>query len=49
MIGGKPMRYVWRLIKFTKRYSYLLVLTGLAIIGVTAVNLYVPWCIRDIT
>lgn len=43
------MRYVWRLIKFTKRYSYLLVLTGLAIIGVTAVNLYVPWCIRDIT
>ena len=43
------MRYVWRLIKFTKRYSYLLILTGVAILGVTAVNLYVPWCIRDVT
>ncbi|PWL70578.1 MAG: ABC transporter ATP-binding protein [Clostridiales bacterium] len=43
------MRYAFRLLKFTKKYSYLLVLTGIAIIGVTAVNLYVPWCIRDVT
>ena len=43
------MRYVWRLIKFTKRYSYLLVLTGLSILGVTVVNLYVPLCTREIT
>lgn len=43
------MRYVLRLLKFTKQYGYLLVLTGLSIIGVTAVNLFVPWCIRDVT
>ncbi len=43
------MRSVWRLIKFTKKYSYLLILTGVAILGVTAVNLFVPWCIRDVT
>lgn len=43
------MRSVWRLIKFTKKYSYLLILTGIAILGVTAVNLFVPWCIRDVT
>lgn len=43
------MRYVLRLIKFTSKYSYLLVLTGVAILGVTAVNLYVPWCIKSVT
>ena len=43
------MRYVFRLLKFTKKYSYLLVLTGCAILGVTAVDLLVPWCLRDVT
>lgn len=43
------MRYVFRLLKFTKKYSYLLVLTGCAILGVTAVDLLVPWCLRAVT
>lgn len=43
------MNLLFRLLSYTKKYWWLLVLTMLSLIGITAMNLIAPWYIRELT
>ena len=42
------MKHIIRLLGYTKKYWVLLLLTALSVIGVTGMNLIVPWQIKDL-
>lgn len=43
------MQYLTRLLSYTRKYWYLLILTMISLVGITAMNLVAPWLIRDLT
>jgi len=42
------MKNVLRLVRFAKPYWFLLTVSGVSILAITALNLYGPWMIRDL-
>ncbi len=43
------MKDLVRLLSYTRKYWWLLILTMLSLVGITAMNLIAPWYIRDMT
>lgn len=48
MKGGKTLRNLFRLIKYARPYWGLLIISGISLLGITAINLLSPWLIRDL-
>ena len=43
------MKHIIRLLRYTKKYWWLLVLTMLSLVGITSMNLIAPWYIKNMT
>jgi ATP-binding cassette subfamily B protein len=43
------LKHLVRLLSYTKKYWWLLILTMLSLVGVTVMNLIAPWLIKDMT
>jgi ATP-binding cassette subfamily B protein len=41
------MKYLLRLLSYTKKYMWLLILTMISLVGITAMNLIAPWYIKN--
>jgi ATP-binding cassette subfamily B protein len=41
------MKHLFRLLSYTKKYWWLLILTMLSLVGITAMNLVAPWYIKN--
>jgi ATP-binding cassette subfamily B protein len=47
--GIKHMKNLIRLIKYARPYWGYLIISGLSLLGITALNLLTPWLIKDLT